>query len=228
MGQFFKELKRRKVLRVAAAYIVASWVVLQVADLLSEILELPGWTAKFAFAILLIGFVPALIFAWAYDLTPDGVEATVDNDRAVATNGRGPLFLAIGLAVAGLVAGGWWYADKDVRWAKREAIPAIEAFIDDGDRESAFTLALKVEAVLANDPEMAELWKTFSWATSIPSEPAGATVFRRAYGDQDAEYRPGGCDQPILKHELINDINASCTECAACTNLFRSLRDVEG
>jgi hypothetical protein len=75
MGQFFKELKRRKVLRVAAAYIVASWVVLQVADLLSEILELPGWTAKFAFAILLTGFVPALILAWAYDLTPDGVEA---------------------------------------------------------------------------------------------------------------------------------------------------------
>jgi formylglycine-generating enzyme required for sulfatase activity/dienelactone hydrolase len=192
MGQFFKELKRRKVLRVAAAYIVASWVVLQVADLLSEILELPGWTAKFAFAILLIGFVPALILAWAYDLTPDGVEATVDNDRAVATNGRAPLFLAIGLAVAGLVAGGWWYADKDVRWAKREAIPAIEAFIDDGDRESAFTLALKVEAVLANDPEMAELWKTFSWATSIPSEPAGATVFRRAYGDQDAEWHELG------------------------------------
>jgi formylglycine-generating enzyme required for sulfatase activity/predicted esterase len=179
-------------LRVAAAYIVASWVVLQVADLLSEILELPDWTAKFALAILVIGFIPALILAWAYDLTPDGVEATVDNDDAPRTENRGPLYLAIGLVIAGLVAGGWWYTGKDVRWAKREAIPAIEAFIGGGDSESAFELALKVEAVLPNDPEMAQIWKTFSWSTSIPSEPAGATVFRRAYGGQEAEWHELG------------------------------------
>jgi len=192
MGQFFYELKRRKVLRVVAAYIVASWVVLQVADLLSEILELPDWTAKFAFAILVIGFVPALILAWAYDLTPDGVEVTANDDRTPPARNHGPLFLAIGLVVAGLVAGGWWYAGKDVRWAKREAIPEIEALIDGGETESAFRLALKVEAALPNDVEMAEIWKTFSWVTSIPSEPAGATVYRRAYGDQEAEWHELG------------------------------------
>ena len=162
MRQFFQELRRRKVLRVAAAYIVASWVVLQVADLLTDILDLPGWTAKLALAILVIAFLPALILAWAYDLTPDGVETTVDRDGRSHTSGRGPLFLAVGLGVAGLLAGGWWYSGKDVRWARDEAIPAIEALVDGGDSESAFELALKVEAVLPNDVEMAEIWKTFS------------------------------------------------------------------
>lgn len=192
MRQFFHELKRRKVLRVAAAYVVASWVVLQVADLLSEILELPNWTARFAFAILLIGFVPALILAWAYDLTPDGVESTVDSDGALRTNSRGPFYLAIGIVVAALLTAGWWYSGIDARWAKREAIPEIETLIDGGESESAFNLALKVEDVLPDDPELAEIWKTFSWVTSIPSEPAGATVYRRAYGDREAEWRELG------------------------------------
>jgi len=192
MGSLFQELKRRKVLRVAAAYVVASWVVLQVGELLSDILELPAWTAKLVLLILVIGFIPAIILAWAYDLTPDGVETTVDRDGRTHTSGRGPLFLAAGLGVAGLVAGGWWYSGKDVRWARNDAIPAIEAFIDGGDSESAFKLALMVDSVLPNDSEMAQIWKTFSWSTSIPSEPAGSTVFRRAYGDREAEWHELG------------------------------------
>jgi formylglycine-generating enzyme required for sulfatase activity len=188
MGQFFQELKRRKVLRVAAAYVVASWVVLQVADVLSDILELPDWTAKLAFVVLVIGFVPALILAWAYDLTPDGVAATADRDGVPPAEGRAPLFMAIGLAVAGLAAGGWWYSGKDLRWARNDAIPAIEAFLEGRDIESAFALALQVEAVIPNDPEMAEIWKTFSWMTSVPSDPPGATVSRRAYGDPEGDW----------------------------------------
>ena len=73
MGTFFYELKRRKVLRVAAAYVVSAWVLLQVADLLTDILELPDWAPKLVFVMLLVGFVPALILSWAFDLTPDGV-----------------------------------------------------------------------------------------------------------------------------------------------------------
>ena len=73
MGNFFSELKRRKVLRVAAAYIVSSWVLLQVADLLTDILELPEWAPKLVFLILIVGFVPALILSWAFDVTPEGV-----------------------------------------------------------------------------------------------------------------------------------------------------------
>ena len=188
MGQFFHELKRRKVLRVAVAYVVASWVVLQVADLLADILELPNWTAKFSFVVLVVGFIPAMILAWAYDLTPDGIASTADRDGAPPTRGSGPLLVAIGFSIAGLMAGGWWYSGKDVRWAHDEAIPAIEVFLDNRDPESAFALALQVEAAIPNDPEMAEVWSTFSWKTSIPSDPAGATVYRRAYGEPEADW----------------------------------------
>jgi formylglycine-generating enzyme required for sulfatase activity/dienelactone hydrolase len=188
MGRFFQELKRRKVLRVAAAYIVASWVVLQVADLLSDILELPDWTSKVAFAILIIGFLPALILAWAYDLTPDGVAATVDRGGLAPAKSHTAAIMAIGLALAGLVAGGWWYSGIDVRWARNEAIPQIEALLDKHDSEAAFILARQVEAVIPDDPEMVEIWKSFSWITSIPSEPSGATVYRRAYDDPEAEW----------------------------------------
>ena len=192
MGSLFQELKRRKVLRVAAAYVVASWVVLQVGELLSDILELPAWTAKLVLLILVIGFIPAIILAWAYDLTPDGVETTANSDGALHSTGRGPLYWSIGIAAAGAIVGAWWYAGNDLRWARTQAIPAIETFLDAGDTESAFALALQVENLMPDDPDMSEIWKTFSWKTSIPSEPAGALVYRRAYGDPEAEWQELG------------------------------------
>ena len=83
----FEELKRRNVFRVGAAYAVAAWVLLQVLDVVGEILELPQWGGKLILAVLAIGFVPALIFAWAYEITPEGVkrESEVDRSRSLST-----------------------------------------------------------------------------------------------------------------------------------------------
>jgi len=61
LAGFFEELKRRKVIRVLVAYVVASWLLLQVADLLSSVLELPDWAPKLVFFLLAIGLVPALV-----------------------------------------------------------------------------------------------------------------------------------------------------------------------
>ena len=61
MGNFFGELRRRKVLRVGVAYVVSSWVLLQVADLLTDILELPDWAPKLVFLILIV----AITFAFS-------------------------------------------------------------------------------------------------------------------------------------------------------------------
>ena len=69
--QILKELSRRKVLRVAAAYIVAAWVLMQAASLLEATLELPAWFDKAFFALLLLGFPVALLLSWAYDIRPD-------------------------------------------------------------------------------------------------------------------------------------------------------------
>lgn len=85
---FFEELKRRNVFRVGAAYAVAAWVLLQVLDVVGEILELPQWGGKLILAVLVVGFAMALIFAWAYELTPEGVkrESEVDRSRSISTH----------------------------------------------------------------------------------------------------------------------------------------------
>jgi len=78
----FAELKRRNVFRVGAAYAVVAWVVLQVLDVVGEILELPAWGGKLILVVLVIGFLLALVFAWAYELTPEGVKREKDVDRS--------------------------------------------------------------------------------------------------------------------------------------------------
>ena len=79
---FFAELGRRNVFRVAFAYVVASWVVLQFVDVISQILELPAWAPKLILVIIAIGLVPALIFAWAFELTPEGIKKESEVDRS--------------------------------------------------------------------------------------------------------------------------------------------------
>ena len=81
---FYNELKRRNVFRVAVAYLVASWLLLQIVDVLVPILDLPGWVGKLVFLVIVIGVIPVLIFSWAYEMTPEGLkpESEVDHDQA--------------------------------------------------------------------------------------------------------------------------------------------------
>jgi adenylate cyclase len=67
---FIAELKRRNVIRMALLYAVASWVLLQIADVLFEPLGLPEWTFRLVLGLLLLGFPLALIFAWVFEMTP--------------------------------------------------------------------------------------------------------------------------------------------------------------
>ncbi len=82
----FQELRRRNVFKVGIAYAVTTWVLLQLTDVMSEILELPLWAPKLILLLLAVGFVPALIIAWAFELTPDGVklESEVDRSKSIA------------------------------------------------------------------------------------------------------------------------------------------------
>src|SRR5437016_3049223 len=76
MTGFFDEVKRRKVYRVAAAYIIAAGGAIQLASAAFPAWELPNWALRLVIAVLLLGFPIALILAWAYDITPQGVRAT--------------------------------------------------------------------------------------------------------------------------------------------------------
>jgi TolB-like protein/Flp pilus assembly protein TadD len=76
MSGFFKELQRRKVYRVAAAYIIAAGFIIQIGSAVFPAWELPNWTLRLVVVLLLVGFPIALILAWAYDVTPQGIRAT--------------------------------------------------------------------------------------------------------------------------------------------------------
>jgi len=70
---FWDQLKKRKVIRVAIAYIVVGWIVMQVGEVTFEALTLPPWALTLLVVIVLLGFPLALVLSWAYEVTPDGV-----------------------------------------------------------------------------------------------------------------------------------------------------------
>src|SRR6266487_1594520 len=76
MSGFFEELQRRKVYRVAAAYIIAAGFIIQMGSAILPAWELPNWTFRLVVVLLLIGFPIALILAWAFDVTSEGIRAT--------------------------------------------------------------------------------------------------------------------------------------------------------
>src|ERR1700745_832148 len=78
MSGFFEEVKRRKVYRVAAAYVIAGGGIIQLASAAFPAWELPNWALRLVIVLLLIGFPIALILAWAFDVTPQGIQATPD------------------------------------------------------------------------------------------------------------------------------------------------------
>ena len=82
---FYNELKRRNVFRVAVAYLVASWLLLQIVDVLVPILDLPGWVGKLVFLVIVICFIPVLIFSWACEMTPEGLKPESDVGHYQAT-----------------------------------------------------------------------------------------------------------------------------------------------
>ncbi len=106
----YSELKRRNVLKVAVLYVVATWLILQVADAGIPALGLPVWTREFILLLLAIGFPVALIFSWVYEITPEGLKKELDVDQTQSIvyktgqklNAAVAVLLVLGLA--GLVA----------------------------------------------------------------------------------------------------------------------------
>jgi len=101
----FKELKRRNVFRVVLAYMVVSWLVLQVSDVFANALELPLLWSKALIALLGIGFIPVVVFSWVYEMTPEGIkkEAEINRDESVTVHTAKKLDIAvIGLLVVAI------------------------------------------------------------------------------------------------------------------------------
>src|SRR5947199_4804505 len=80
IDNFLAELKRRNVYKVAVAYAVVGWVIAQIATQIFPFLEIPNWVVRLVVVLIIIGFPIALVIAWAFEATPEGIKRTEDVD----------------------------------------------------------------------------------------------------------------------------------------------------
>jgi len=152
MTSFWAELKRRNVVRVAVAYVVVAWLILQVADVVLNNIEAPAWVFQAVLLLLVIGFSLALIFAWAFELTPEGLKKEKDVDRSQSithVTGRKLDFVIIAILAVAL---GFFAYDKFVLDPGRDAAE-IEAAVQVAQEQTASAVtpqdSAKTIAVLA-------------------------------------------------------------------------------
>jgi len=166
---FFEELKRRNVIRVAIAYAVAAWLMIEISATTFPMLRLPDWSATLVTVLLMIGLPVALIFAWAFELTPEGIkkEKDVDRDHSITQlTGRKLDFViiaALAVALVFFVSTHQWgeeqAGDSDIADAAgEEQSVAVLAFVNmsddpgneyfsDGISEELLNVLVKVEGL---------------------------------------------------------------------------------
>src|ERR1700738_4948142 len=86
---FFSELKRRNVYKVAVAYAVVGWLIAQIATQIFPFLEIPNWIVRLVIVLIAIGFPIALVIAWAFEATPEGIKRTEVADAMLGTSRTG-------------------------------------------------------------------------------------------------------------------------------------------
>ena len=99
---FFSELKRRNVYKAAVAYLVASWLLIQIATQVFPFFEVPNWAVRLVVLILILGFPAALIFSWAFEITSEGIkrESEIGPGKSITRKtGRKLVGLTVVLAV---------------------------------------------------------------------------------------------------------------------------------
>src|SRR5947207_7481423 len=84
-GNFFAELKRRNVYKVAVAYAIVGWLSIQIATQIFPFLEIPNWIVRLVIVLIAIGFPIAFVIAWAFEATPEGIKRSEDVDLNAAT-----------------------------------------------------------------------------------------------------------------------------------------------
>jgi len=151
MSGFFEELQRRRVYRVAVVYIVAAGFLIQIASAVFPAWELPNWSLRLVIALLLIGFPIALILAWAYDITPQGIQST---PKTPGVHRRRNLILLIVTAVIVSASAGFFLWPRAVSHKIDKSVAVLpfqnlssdpeNAYFADGIQEEVLTRLAKI------------------------------------------------------------------------------------
>jgi adenylate cyclase len=125
-GNFFAELKRRNVYKVAIAYAVVAWLLIQAASIFFPAFDAPSWVMKIFIIVIVFGFPVALIFSWAFEITPEGIklESEIEPNKSIARR-AGRKIVAVTIALAVVAAGLFVY--QLVRWKSTVAPRQSEA-----------------------------------------------------------------------------------------------------
>jgi len=153
MSGFFEEVRRRKVYRVAAAYVIAAGFIIQISSAVFPAWDLPNWAFRLVVVFLLIGFPISLILAWAYDITPQGIRAT----PAPQTHRRRSLIMLIGIGVIVSAVAGFFLFSR-VSWRNVEKSIAVLPFQSLSDeKENAYFADGIQDDILTNLSKIGDL-----------------------------------------------------------------------
>ena len=104
MSSFFEELQRRNVIKATIAYVVVSWVIIQVISIVLPTIGAPDWVMKTLMTLLVMGFPLWVFFSWVYEVTPEGLKKTqqISNDQSISntTNKRLNILILVGIVAA--------------------------------------------------------------------------------------------------------------------------------
>ena len=166
MSGFFEEIKRRKVYRVAAAYIIAAGFIIQIGSAVFPAWELPNWAFRLVVVILLIGFPIALILAWAFDVTPEGIKTTPSVAAPGSHRRRNVAMLIATGVIISAVAGFFVLPHASARKIDKSiAVLPFENFSD--DKDNAFFADGIQDDILTNLAKIGDL-KVISRTSVMP------------------------------------------------------------
>src|SRR2546422_7527061 len=123
LRNFFAELKRRNVYKVAIAYAVVAWLLMQAATQVFPFLEIPNWAIRLVIMLIVLGFPIALVIAWAFELTPQGIKRTENADELPKKSARSHAWIYV-VVIAGAISVSLFFLGRYTSSKQRAEVPA--------------------------------------------------------------------------------------------------------